>query len=419
MKNKINNILLILLLIIFIFSDFIFVYGEEDQSNTSNIESSKNSLDISAESAYLFDNKTNKILYKKNENKKMYPASTTKIMTAILAIENSNLDDVVIASYNAVMSIPEGYSSANIQVDEELTIEQLLKMLLVPSANDAANVLAEYIGGSIDSFVSMMNSKLHELNLENSHFTNSFGMHDDNHYTTASDMGHLLQYCLQNDTFRKIAGNASCAIPATNKSGKRLYASTNELLISNSKNYYPYLMAGKTGYTSQAKECLVSSAYKDNLELIGIILGSYNRFNDTKNLYDFGYSNYIIKNIANENDIGTQITVSNGTTETKKLDLLVSKDISALVSTSNENENYMNEIILNENISAPINENDILGKIKYTIDGIEYSADLIASHNVEKSKSLMYIIYIAITILLILIICKILFSRKKAKVYKY
>lgn len=245
--------------------------------------------------------KTNTVLYSKNENEKVYPASTTKILTAIIVLENCNLNDVVTASYNSVMSIPEGYSTSDIQIGEQLTVEQLLELLLIYSANDAANVLAEFVGGSIDSFVAMMNTKLHDLNLTNSHFTNPYGLNDEAHYTTAYDLAHLMEYCLKNETFRKIAGKASCAIPATNLHAPRSYSSTNELLLVENPNYYPYLITGKTGFTSQAKECLVSSAYKDNLELIGVVLGSDNRFSDTRNLYEYGYSNYSIEIIDDAN----------------------------------------------------------------------------------------------------------------------
>ena len=265
---KIKFILLFIILLIFIPLNFVFSADESDE------------IDITAGSYILIDNKTNKVLCKKDENKKMYPASTTKIVTAIMVLENCNLDDTVTASYDAVMSIPEGYSSANIQIGEQLTVEQLLELLLVHSANDAANILAEHVGGSVESFVTMLNTRLNELGISNTHFTNAFGMHDENHYTTASDLAKIMKYCLKNETFRKIAGKASCAIPATNKYGPRSYSSTNELLNSNSSNYYKYLIAGKTGYTSQAKECLVSTAYKDNLELIGVVLYSNSRFSD-------------------------------------------------------------------------------------------------------------------------------------------
>lgn len=387
---------------IIILSNLCYVYGNNEIAN------------ISAEGVYLIDNKTNKVLYSKNENKKLYPASTTKILTAILTIENTNLDEKVSASYDSVMSIGEGYSSANINVEEELTVEQLLQVLIVHSANDAANVLAEHVGGSIDSFVSMMNTKLHELGLENSHFTNTYGKHDPNHYTTAHDLAFLFKYCMKNDTFRKIAGSASCAIPKTNKSANRLYKSTNELLNPNSSNYYPFLTAGKTGYTSQAKECLVSSAYKNDMELICVTLGSSNRFSDTKNLYDYAFSNYELKNISNENDIARQIEVSNATRNTKDLDLLVKETIHALVKI-NEELDIKTNVNLNDNITAPISENDIIGTITYEVNGISYTTDLLASHSVEKSKMIEYVFYVSLVILIIIFIHTILYIKKRKR----
>lgn len=373
-----------------------------------------NQPSISANAYILIDNKTNTVLYSKNENKKMYPASTTKILTAILVIENSNLDDLVTASYDAIMSIPDGYSTANIQIDEQLTVEQLLELLLVHSANDAANVLAEFIGGSTDSFVSMMNTKINELGLSDSHFTNVYGMHNEDHYTTAHDLAIIMKYCLKNDTFRKISGQASCSIPPTNKYGTRTYNSTNELLIPNSSSYYKYLTTGKTGFTSQAKECLVSSAYKDDLELIGVVLGSNNRFSDTRAIYDYAYSNYSIKIIANEGDIAGNITISNATKETENLNLLLDESIPVLISNSQDISEISPEITLNDNISAPIEEGSILGKIKYTVAGVTYSTNIIAEHNVEKSKLPVYILYLSIAFIFI-IICFILIYKKNSK----
>lgn len=367
----------------------------------------------SAISAILMDNRTNRILYSKDENKKMYPASTTKIVTAILVIENCNLDDVITASYQAVMSVPDGYSVANIQIGEELTVEQLLELLLVYSANDAANVLAEHTGGSIDSFVSMMNTKVNELGLTNSHFTNPYGKHDDNHYTTAHDLAYIMKYCLQNETFRKIAGQASCAIPATNKYGTRSYESTNELLVPSSSYYYKYLTAGKTGFTSQAKECLVSSSYRDDLELICVVLGSNNRFSDTRLIYEYGYSNYSLKNIVNENEVITSIDVPNATKDTKKLNLLIRESISALVKISDETNSIVPEITLNSDISAPIDEGTTLGKVTYSINGVEYTTDLVAAHTVEKSKILAYVSYLVVVIIILLIGYEMFFHSKK------
>ena len=408
MKTK--KLFVILFLTFLILYPFNYVLSAETQTNLPY---------ATAEGIFLLDNRTNKVIYSKSENKKMYPASTTKILTAIIVLENCNLNDVVTASYNAVMSIPDGYSNANIQIGEELTIEQLLELLLVHSANDAANILAEYVGGSVDSFVSMMNTKLNELSLADSHFTNAFGMQDENHYTTAHDLAFIMKYCLKNDTFRKIAGQASCAIPATNKSGTRTYTSTNELLIPGTSHYYSYLTAGKTGFTTQAKECLVSSAYRDDLELICVVLGSNDRFADTRNLYEYAYSNYSIKNVVNEKDVVTNITVTNASKDTKNLDLLVNETIPVLINNSESISEIIPEITLNKEISAPIEEGMVLGKVKYSVDGVEYTTDLIASHSVKKSEILTYILYVCAFIIVILLIYRIFFHKNKSIEIKY
>ena len=402
-KNSICKVLIVLTLTIFVLIGNIGTFGTYVLANNTN-----SGPDINAESALLIDNKTNKVLYSKDMNRKMFPASTTKILTAILVLENHSLDEKVTASYNAVMTIPSGYSTANIQIDEVLTVEQLLELLLVHSANDAANVLAEYTGGSIDSFVAMMNTKINELGLSDTHFTNPYGLQDNNHYTTAHDLAIIMQYCLKNDDFRKIAGQASCAIPSTNKSEPRKYSSTNELLIAGNSNYYPNLIAGKTGYTSEAGECLVSAAYNDNLELVGVILNSNNRFKDTRSLYNYGYTNFSIKNIVNEKDIITNVEVKNATKDTKNLNLLVSEDIPVLANNSDDLSKIEPQITLNSDIKAPIEDGQVLGKVSYSVNGITYSTDLIAANNVEKSNFVLYCLYGLGILILILIIYKII-----------
>ena len=402
-KNSICKVLIVLTLTIFVLIGNIGTFGTYVLANNTN-----SGPDINAESALLIDNKTNKVLYSKDMNRKMFPASTTKILTAILVLENHSLDEKVTASYNAVMTIPSGYSTASIQIDEVLTVEQLLELLLVHSANDAANVLAEYTGGSIDSFVAMMNTKINELGLSDTHFTNPYGLQDNNHYTTAHDLAIIMQYCLKNDDFRKIAGQASCAIPSTNKSEPRKYSSTNELLIAGNSNYYPNLIAGKTGYTSEAGECLVSAAYNDNLELVGVILNSNNRFKDTRSLYNYGYTNFSIKNIVNEKDIITNVEVKNATKDTKKLNLLVSEDIPVLANNSDDLSKIEPQITLNNDIKAPIEDGQVLGKVSYSVNGITYSTDLIAANNVEKSNFVLYCLYGLGILILILIIYKII-----------
>lgn len=374
-----------------------------------------------SEAAILIDNKTEKILYQKNAGEKKYPASTTKIVTAILALEHCQLNDIVTVSYDAATSIPDGYSSASLQVGEQLTIEQLLQLLLIHSANDAANVLAEYVGGSIESFISMMNTKMNELGLQNTHFTNAFGMHDDNHYTTAQDLAKIMQYCLKNENFRKLAGSSVCVLPATNEYGPRKYTSTNELIVPNNNNYYRYLTAGKTGYTSQAGDCLVSCAYKNDLELICVILGGKTvngvstRFSETKTLYEYGYNNYGLQTLLNENDKVTEIEVQNGTKETRQLDLLTNTSLKALLQNTFDKNTLSAEINLPDTIKAPISQGDIIGSVSYNIDGIVYETSLVASHSVEESKILSLILKIGLIFLILLVFYTIFFNKKRKK----
>lgn len=397
-------------IIALLFNNFNIVYAED-----------VNSPELISEAAILIDNKTNKILYDKNANERMFPASTTKILTAILVLENCELNETVTASYDAVMSIPNGYVSANIDGEEQLTVEQLLQLLLVHSANDAANVLAEYVGGSIESFVSMMNTKVNELGLTNTHFTNAYGLQDENHYTTAHDLSVIMQYCLKNEDFRRIAGSASCSIPATNKFGPRSYTSTNQLLVPGNPYYYSYVTVGKTGFTTEAGECLVSCAYKNDLELICVVLGGSvvngvpTRFSESKTLYEYGFNQFSLKNVANPGDIITEIEVSNATPDTKSLDLAFADSIYALVNNKDLETNYTPEIQLNANISAPIAQGDVLGKAVYTIDGIEYESDIVATHNVEASKLLQFILQIGSIIIVLLITFEIFFSNNKKK----
>ena len=402
---KVKKILLILIFIFFIIGGINFSFADEQ----NNVPS------INAASAILIDNRTNKVLYSKNEDTKMFPASTTKIMTAIITLENCSLDEQATASFDAV-NIPEGYATADIKIGETFTVEQLLEMLLVHSANDAANVLAEHVGGSLESFVSIMNTKANELGLTNTHFTNAYGLQDNNHYTTARDLATIMKYCLQNEDFRRICGLASCAIPATNMSEPRTYASTNQLVIAGNNNYYPYVTTGKTGFTSDAKHCLVSSAYNNDLELICVVLGSEDHFGDTRAIYNYAYSTYSIKDIVKENDTVTTISVKNASYNTKNLDLVVSEDIPALVSNSVDINSIEPQISLKENIEAPIEKGSVLGRVTYSVEGVNYTTDLIAFSNVEKTRLPIYIFMgIIILVILLIVLITIIIRNKRNK----
>lgn len=386
---------------------------------------------ITAEAAILMDESSGKILYEKNIEQKMYPASTTKILTAILAIESCNLNDVVTVSYDAIRTIPAGYAVSPLQVGEELTVDQLLKLMMVHSANDAANAIAFYMDGSIEAFANRMNAKLEEIGLKNTHFTNPSGIHDPNHYSTAKDLALLMQYCMKDSTFRSYAGLKNCIIPATNKYEQRVFSTTNDLLINDSRNvasnyYYPYAIAGKTGYTTEANNCLIAVSNKDGLEFISVVLGVgvysdglSGKFSETKSLFEYGYQNYTIQKIREKGAIATQIEISNATDETKNLDLCLKDDITALVKQSEINQEILPQITLIDNPLAPIAEGQVLGSITYYIDGVAYSSDLLASHNVEVSSFWVLAVQIFLIFVIVLLLYLLLSSEKKIKFGKF
>ena len=277
-------------------------------------------------SAILIETSTGKILYEKNANEVSYPASTTKIMTAILTVENCNLNDVATVSHNAVYSIPYNYTHASLKEGEELTIEQLLYALMVPSANDAAIVLAEHISGSVEEFAKLMNKKAEELGCKNTNFVNPNGIHNKNHTSTAYDLALIGQYAMKNETIRKIVSTKQFTLPATNKYNKtdRIFNNTNDLLSTYSKYYYKGTTGVKTGYTSEAGNCIVASAKKNGFEVLLVVLGGKStskglseRYLDCKTLFDYAFNNYSIKTLNEKNSILQQVTVHGATKETQ------------------------------------------------------------------------------------------------------
>lgn len=331
----------------------------------------------------LFNSNTGKILYEKNAYETEYPASTTKIMTAILTIENCNLEDTTTVSSNATI-LPADYVSAHLQPGEVLSIYDLLHLLLIVSANDSANVLAEHIGGSIDNFVNMMNNKAKEIGCKNTHFVNPYGAHNLNHYTTAYDLCLIANYAMKNDTFRNLVSIKSYTVPATNMYSERKLTNTNLLLQKiNQKTktdniyYYEYTTGIKTGYTPEAKNCLVASAKKDNVEYILVILGANDhetdnnsqRFSDAKKLFQTAFNNYTLSTVKKTGDIITTIKIPNANIFSKKLDLTISNDISILFENTDLKKEITPEINLYEDkIQAPISKGDVLGTIRYTYD---------------------------------------------------
>ena len=195
---------------------------------------------LNSEAAILVEVSTGRIIYEKNSTKQMYPASTTKVLTAIIVIENCKLDEIVTVRESALSNIPSGYVTCNLQIGEQLTVKDLLYALMIPSANDAAYVLAEYVAGSVEDFSVMMNDKARELGCKSTHFVNPNGIHEESHYSTAYDLYLITNYAMKNEFFRSLVATTEYTLPSTEKypSEDRFLKTTNELLNKSSIKYY-------------------------------------------------------------------------------------------------------------------------------------------------------------------------------------
>ena len=387
--------------------------------------------DTYSSACLLMEESTGKILYSKNANSIMYPASTTKIMTAILTLEKCNLSDTAVVSHNAVFSIPSGYSTASLVEGEILTIEQLLNVLLIPSANDAAVVLAEHIAGSVEAFSDMMNSKAVELGCLNTHFVNPNGIHNENHYSTAYDLALIGKYAMQFPTFKEISSKTRYTLPITNAYSKedRIFNTTNDLIKPNYSSsptnyYYKYATGGKTGYTDPAGQCIVATATKDNVSLIAVTLhGDFTEDNlsqralDCKALFEYGFNNFSMVSIAKKGDVASNMKVPNATKDSSSLDLLYSDDIYAFVPNGFDTSSVTPNIKLSSTF-APIAQDTILGTISYDIDGSNYSCNLLASHEVYKNQFTKTAMELALLLIFLILLSKFLKRKKRRKNYR-
>jgi len=347
-------------------------------------------FDVHSNTAILIDAKSGNVLYEKNANQKAYPASTTKTLTALIALEKiANLEEEIVPSHQAVYSVPAGSSIAYFSENEKLTAEQVLYGLMLPSGNDAANILAEHISGSNTEFAKLMNETAKRLGAENSNFMNPSGLHDDMHYTTAADMAKIAMNAMQNPTFREIVSHSKYTIPPTNVSSKsRTFNTTNKLLLPG-EYYFEHATGIKTGYTTQAANCLIASASKDGVDLITVVLGGNNIpvgksavYTDTLNLFQFGFDNYFNKVLIEEEKIVETITPKKASRVS--LELITENEIN--ITLENGDTSIFDETItLNDNIVAPIQKGDVLGTISYSKDGtvIGYS-NLLAKRDIAK-----------------------------------
>ncbi len=268
--------------------------AEINQTDTTD----ENELNLYADSCILVECSTGRTAYEKNSEEQKYPASITKVLTAIIAVENCNMDDVVTITREMTSEVPAGYTTAYLQQGEQLTVEQLLNALLIPSANDAGFALAIHISGSVEEFANLMNQRATELGCTNSHFTNPSGIHDEEHYSTAKDMSIIAMKAISYPQITNIVCKTSYVLEPSN-SYKRTFETTNTLIQPDATTYYEYATGLKTGFTAPAGSCLIATAKKDNMQFIAVILDApapegniVYRDLDCKTLFDYGFENY-------------------------------------------------------------------------------------------------------------------------------
>lgn len=265
-------------------------YEWEIQSN--NIAGWPQGPKIIAETGIVMDLDTGEILYAKGIDEKRAPASITKIMTAMLAIEKVPLDTEITFT-DEVNNIEPGSTHIGIKPGETLSMEESLYGILLGSANEVSSGVAEYIGGTVQAFVDMMNQRAQDLGCKNTHFVNANGLYADDHYTTARDMALIAQAAFQNETFRNIVKTQYYIIPPTNITAEERWINNHHQMIQNGEHYYEGCLGGKNGYTVKAGNTLVTYAEKNSMRLVCVVLkGTTEYYNDTKNLLDYGFNNF-------------------------------------------------------------------------------------------------------------------------------
>lgn len=332
---------------------------------------------IVAESAILIDANTKTVLYEKNGYDKHYPASITKLMTALLAIENLSPTDTITFSQEAIFGIESGSSHIGINVDEQLTVDQALHGLLLMSANEVANGLAEAVSGSIDAFAERMTERAKELGALNTHFVNPHGLHNADHYTTAYDMALIASYLVDNEYFLQIMKDSTYQIPATNKTDEIRYLYQQHKMLNPSRDtaiYREDVIGGKTGYTDEARQTLVTMAKQGDTTLIAVVLKSERDsiYTDTAQLLDYGFESYHSLNLYTVDDILKTLpvyTVKSGQAyQSANCGVGLSEDVSAIVLNTVTKDDITLSFDLPDSLDSNVKVGDVIGEVSFMLN---------------------------------------------------
>ena len=365
------------------------------------------SLTVQAKAAILVDDDYGEILFEQNAHEKNYPASITKVMTTMLVIEavdrgEAALTDIVTVGNQVNLGIGEGGSGVGLKEGEQLSLEDLLYCALTASANEACNALAQYLCGDVATFVDLMNQRAAELGMENTHFANTHGYHDDNHYTTAYDIYLMCHEAMKHPTFRTIVSSVGHTVPATNMSEARELHETNALVSTwRIDNYwYRYATGIKTGSTPEAGYCLASSATKNDRNLIAVVLGAENpknpdgstnrlQFSESTRLLEIGFNDFSRQTILDETTSDfpeVSVTLSSGT---NYVTVQPSGSLEATLPNDIDPTKFERKVDLATEVEAPVEQGQKLGTITMMYNDQSYGQlDLVATTSVERSELL-------------------------------
>ncbi|HJB25907.1 MAG TPA: D-alanyl-D-alanine carboxypeptidase [Firmicutes bacterium] len=394
--RKISLFLSMLLIFVFISTGTLGAAAASDQPDE----------EILAHSALLINTDTGKVVYSKNTQDKMYPASITKIMTAVLLLESvQDLDNTTATATSEDMEdlYGTGASTADIRIGETLTMRDYLHAMLIPSGNEAANIVANALGPGIPAFVEKMNAKAQELGMKNTHYVNPHGMFDEQQYTTAEDIAILAQYAMKIDTFREAVSQIRYTLPATDYADERLLVTTNMMMEPGTVYYRDYITGIKTGSLPEAGKCVVSTASQDGYNYLCVILGAptedangesydYNMaFYDTVHLYDWAFENFANLTMLDPDTPINEAKVKYGKDQ-DFVHVAPQEKFTALLPSYVTEDDVQKIIHLPEEpLAAPIQAGDVVGSVELKLkDETIGEVSLVAKETVERSKWLYY-----------------------------
>lgn len=352
-------------------------------------------------SALLIELNSGTTLYALDADVQRYPASLTKVMTAYLTCKYGNLDDQVTVSETALQNLHEDGSTVGLQPGEVISLRDLLYCILVASANEACNVIAEHLSGSIEAFVDLMNEEAQALGCTGTHFANPHGLHDENHYTTAADLARIVQAAMEYPVFREVCNTPHYTVPATNLSEARELYTTNQLISTSSNSGYRYSKAAgvKTGFTTPAGRCLISTATNEDLQFLGIIMGANTIENEETGYWDqrsfpefINMCEYFFERYQYTTVLTTLYPVAeipvNQSAGAQTVALAPVEEIRSLVTVDFDPEAVTLDVHRNyESVDAPVEAGTVLGSVTVSLDGKELgTVDLAAITTVVRSE---------------------------------